>query len=88
MEDKHRITILKALQGGINAARTHKSVLIFELGQAEFLTASEADLETQIEACGEWIKELADALQWLNGKQYKEMQALYPEVKIDDDRHI
>lgn len=84
MEDKHRITILKALQGGINAARTHKSVLLVELGRAEFLTTTEADLEAQIEACDEWITELADALRWLNGKQYKAMQAIYPEVKLED----
>lgn len=77
MEHQHHVTILKALQGGINAARTHKSVLIFELGQAEFLTASEADLKAQIEACDEWIKELADALQWMNGKQYNKMKTIY-----------
>lgn len=66
---QYDITIKKALIEGVNAARTMMDELRKDLMEAEIYTTEYNELEAQIDCLEDWIKELADALKWMNEKK-------------------
>lgn len=75
--EMHKQTIIKALCGGINSARERNVELRRDLLHATVDSPDYDNIEAQIEMYDDSIVEFTDALHWLNGVEYKEMQTIY-----------
>lgn len=74
MNVQHKLAIQMALIEGVKAARTEIDIVKMK----DKLDKSD---KLHIETMDEWIVEMLDALHWMKGDEYREMERVYQRVK-------
>lgn len=73
---KRKATLAKALISGINTARSEIDGLNLEQRDRPPIERRAA-IALELETWGAWVKELADALHWLDGAELEDMRQLH-----------